>query len=203
MLDAMTDYFVTLSPAWLYLALFSSAYLENIIPLLPGDTVTVFAAYLVGRSQERFAGVLISTTAGSLAGFMTLYALGRLIHRDYFIRRDFRFLPAAQFIKAGKWFERYGLWMILVNRFFSGVRAVISLLAGLYRLPWPRVLLLAGIGCAAWNGLLLYAGFTLGANWKRVGTILAQYNRILLVVAATLLLAWLGRRIYRRERRER
>jgi membrane protein DedA with SNARE-associated domain len=194
MLDSITDYIITLSPGWFYFALFISAYIENIFPPLPGDTVTVFGAYLVGKSQERVAEVFLSTTAGSLAGFMTYYALGRWIHPEFFIRRNFKFLPAEQFQKAGKWFERYGLWVVLLNRFFSGIRSVISLVSGLYRLPWLAVLVIAGIGCSFWNGMLIWAGYELGTNWRRVEGIFGKYNRVLLIVAVSLVAVWLVRR---------
>jgi membrane protein DedA with SNARE-associated domain len=194
MLDSLTDFFVTLSPGWLFLALFVSSYIENIVPPIPGDTVTVFAAYLVGRSQARLAEVLLSTTAGSIAGFMTLYALGRRLGPDYFVRRNYRLLPAEKFKKTGEWFRRYGLWVVLLNRFFSGIRSIISVVTGIYRLPWPHVLALSGIGCAVWNGLLIFAGYELGSNWKAVEDVLRQYNRALLFAALGLLAFWLIRR---------
>jgi len=182
MLDNITAYFTSLSPAWFYVALFFSAYVENICPPVPGDTVTVFAAYIVGRSQGRFAGVFIATTLGSVAGFMTYYGIGRLVHPEYFIRRNFRFLPASNFENAGKWFRRYGNWVILLNRFLSGIRSVISIVCGLYRLPWFTVLILCLIGCSVWNLLLIWAGYLLGSNWRMIDEIFTQYNRVLLGV---------------------
>jgi membrane protein DedA with SNARE-associated domain len=194
MLDAVTEYFASLSAGWFYVALFLSAYIENVVPPVPGDTVTVFAAYIVGRTQERFLGVFLSTTLGSVAGFMTLYLLGRLIHRDYFIRKNFRFFPASQFKKAGQWYSRWGYWIILMNRFLSGIRSVISVVAGIYRLSWLRVLILTTLSCLVWNGLLIWAGYSLGSNWRVIEEVFSQYNRFLLIAAALLLLVWLIRK---------
>jgi membrane protein DedA with SNARE-associated domain len=194
MLDAITEYFASLSAGWFYVALFLSAYIENVVPPVPGDTVTVFAAYIVGRTQERFLGVFLSTTLGSVAGFMTLYLLGRLIHPEYFVRKDFRFFPASQFQKAGQWYSRWGYWVILFNRFLSGVRSVISVVAGIYRLSWSRVLLLTTLSCLVWNGLLIWAGYALGSNWRVIEEVFRQYNRILLIAAALLIVVWLIRR---------
>jgi len=193
MLDSITEYFASLSAGWFYVALFLSAYIENVVPPVPGDTVTVFAAYIVGRTQERFLGVFISTTLGSVAGFMTLYVLGRLIHPEYFVRKNFRLFPASQFKKAGRWYSRWGYWIILLNRFLSGIRSVISVVAGIYRLSWLRVLILTTISCLVWNGLLIWAGYALGANWRVIEEIFAQYNRILLIGASLLLVGWLIR----------
>jgi membrane protein DedA with SNARE-associated domain len=200
MLDALTSYFASLSPAWFYCGLFLSAYMENIFPPVPGDSVTVFAAYLVGRSERSIAAVVLSATLGSVAGFMTYYMLGRLIHPEYFLRKNFRFLPASHIERAGRWFRRHGCWIILLNRFLSGARSVISIACGIYRLPWPSVLIFSTLGCAIWNSLLIWAGYLLGANWRVVDQILRRYSILLLSLAALLTAAWLVRRIVNQRR---
>ncbi len=194
MLDTITSYFASLSPGWLYFALFVSAFVENIFPPVPGDTVTVFGAYIVGRSQRGFAGVYISTTLGSILGFMTYYAIGRLIPADFFVRRKIRFLPASSIETAGRWFGKWGYWIILLNRFLSGIRSVISIVCGMYRLPWPRVLVLSSIGCSAWNLMLIWVGYLLGANWRMIDRILGQYSRVLLGAGIVLVAVWFMRR---------
>jgi membrane protein DedA with SNARE-associated domain len=194
MLDAFMNYIASLNSGWFYLALFVSAYVENIFPPVPGDTVTVFAAYLVGRSQERFLGVFIFTSMGSIAGFMTYYALGRLIHPEYFQRKNFRFFPASNFKTAENWFKRYGYWIVLLNRFLSGIRSVISIVCGIYRLPWLHVLILTSIGCFVWNGLLIWAGYLLGSNWRMIEAIMQQYSKILLCLLILACGIWLIRK---------
>ena len=187
-----------LSPVWLYGALFLSSYVENVFPPIPGDTVTVFGAYLVGRTGLHFLGVFVSTTLGSLAGFMTLYALGRRVDADFFVRKNYRYFPASTYLKARAWFERHGLWLVVLNRFLSGIRSSISIVAGVYRLPVLRVAVLALASCAAWNGLLIYAGYLLGANWRAVEHVLREYSRALLVVAVLAVLSWI---VWKRRRR--
>jgi membrane protein DedA with SNARE-associated domain len=80
--------------------------------------------------------------------------------------------------------------MVLANRFLSGIRSVISIVCGLYRLPWPRVLGLSLLGCAAWNLLMIYAGYLLGANWMAIERILGDYSRLMLVLAVLLVGVW-------------
>ncbi len=191
MLESLTTYVATLSPGWFYFALVVSAFVENVVPPIPGDTVTVFAAYVVGRSQQSFFGVFLATTVGSTAGFMFLYTLGRLIQKEYFIRRNFRLLPASSFAAAELWFQRHGYWIVLANRFLSGIRSVISIVCGLYRLPWQRVLILSCLACATWNLLLIWAGYLLGANWAVIEPMLSQYSRIVLALVILTAGLWL------------
>jgi membrane protein DedA with SNARE-associated domain len=194
MLDGIIHHLLTLSPGWFYLALFAGAYLENIFPPVPGDTVTVFGAYMAGRSERSLAAVFVSTNLGSIAGFMTYYFVGRLIHPEFFARRNYRFLPASNIEKAGRWFRRWGYWIVLLNRFLTGVRSVISIVCGMYRLPWLRVLIVSSIGCSIWNTLLIRAGYSLGTNWRLIDQILRHYSRTLLVAGLLLIVVWLVRR---------
>lgn len=187
-----------LSPVWLYGALFLSAYIENVFPPIPGDTVTVFGAFLVGRTGLHFMGVYVSTTLGSVAGFMTLYALGRRVHADFFLRKNYRFFPASTFLKTRAWFERRGLWLVLLNRFLGGIRSMISLVAGVYRLPALRVAVLALVSCTVWNGLLIWAGYLLGSNWRAIEAVLREYSRALLIVTVLAVAAWIVRNRRRR-----
>jgi membrane protein DedA with SNARE-associated domain len=198
MIESLANYVASLTPFWFYSFLFASAYVENVFPPVPGDTVTVFAAYLAGRSRGSFAGVFASTTLGSICGFMTYYLLGRLIPRDYFLRKNIRFLPASSFSTASSWFEKYGYWVVLLNRFFSGVRSAISIVCGLLRLPWLAVMVLAGIGCALWNGILIYGGYVAGTNWQLVDKLVQEYSKVMLTVLAIVLVFWWFRRRWRR-----
>jgi membrane protein DedA with SNARE-associated domain len=194
MISSLVDYVASLPPALFYGFLFVSAYVENVFPPVPGDTVTIFGAYLAGRSHGSFAGVFASTTLGSLGGFLTYYMLGRLIPKDYFVRKNFRFLPASSFETASSFFAKYGYWVILFNRFMSGVRSAISIVCGLLRLPWLKVTVLAAIGGALWNGILIYAGYLAGSNWEVVDRLIQDYSRVMLAVLVIFATVWFVRR---------
>ena len=194
MLDGVFNHLLTLSPGWFYFALFAGAYLENIFPPVPGDTVTLFGAYLAGRTERSLTVVFLSTNLGSIAGFMTYCFLGRLIRPDFFVRKNYRFLPASKIEKAGLWFRRWGYWIVLFNRFMTGIRSVISIVCGMYGLPWLRVLIVASIGCTIWNLLLVRVGYSLGTNWPLIDRILRQYSRIFLGASLVLLAVWLLRK---------
>src|SRR4030043_366407 len=117
----------------IYFFLGLSAFVENLVPPIPGDTITAFGAFLVGMGRLSFAGVYISTTVGSLLGFLSLFWVGGFLGRHFFIERDFRFLRAKDIIKAEEWFSRYGYFLILFNRFMPGIRSAVALAAGISR----------------------------------------------------------------------
>jgi membrane protein DedA with SNARE-associated domain len=200
-MEQFFDSLVQLSPLALYLILFLSAYVENVLPPIPGDTVTIFGAYLVGIGRLDFALVLAATTAGSLFGFMTLYTIGYRFGREFFERKNYRFFPREKIVKTEAWFRKYGSVVILGNRFLSGIRSVISISSGVARMPWMRVGVFALISSTVWNAMLISIGYFLGVNWQTVNRLISQYNQVAGVVIVLVLLAWLVRRWLGRLRR--
>jgi len=57
------------------------------------------------------------------------------------------------------------------------------------------VLVLAFISAAIWNGLLISAGYLLGENWELVTGIIAQYNKIVIVLTLGIVVYFIVRRI--------
>ena len=189
----------TLPDALIYLLLGLSAFVENLFPPIPGDTITVFGAFLVGVGKLNFLGVYLATTVGSLLGFLTLFWLARFLGRRFFIEKDFAFLKAEKIVKAEAWFERYGYLLIALNRFLPGVRSAISIAAGLARFRLPGVGVLALLSCAVWNLIWIFLGRTLGNHWgvveARMSSLMTHYrNAVLIGLGAIILFLWLRKR---------
>ena len=201
--ETFLNYLHSLPDALIYVLLGLSAYVENIFPPIPGDTITAFGAFLVGIGRLDFFGVYVSTTLGSLLGFMTLFWLGLYLGRRFFIERDYRFFKAKDIIKAEAWYRKHGYLLVAFNRFLPGIRSVISLAGGLSRLRVMGVALLALLSCAVWNLIWILMGYMLGTNWEvfeaRITAILTSYNIIVLAVFALVIIFFVVRKKYRKE----
>jgi membrane protein DedA with SNARE-associated domain len=187
----------TANPLWAYFILFVSAFIENIFPPIPGDTVTVFGAYLVGRGFLNFWGVLISTTLGSIAGFMAVFALAYWIEWKLIEKYRPKWVERSKIDRVEKWFRQYGYWIVLINRFLTGVRSIISVVAGLSKMNTMLVFLLALISCFVWNGALIGLGALLGENWELIGHFLKVYNQIVIIALVVGIVIFAGYRFYR------
>ena len=187
----------------IYFFLGLSAFVENLVPPIPGDTITAFGAFLVGVGKLSFVGVYISTTIGSLLGFLCLFWVGGFLGRRFFIERDFRFLRAKDIIKAEEWFGRYGYFLILCNRFMPGIRSAVALAAGMSRFRTLPVMLLSLLSCAAWNLIWIFMGHTLGTHWETVeekmGDFLVRYNVAMIIVIALVVLFFLFKKRFRKK----
>ena len=167
-----------------YVLLGLCACVENLFPPIPGDTVTVFGGYLTGIGQLSLAGVIVSTTIGSFAGFMMMFFLGKLVGKSFLARGRVPWVREQQVHRVSEWFERFGYGVVLFNRFLSGARSVISLVAGMTQLNTGRVAIYCFISCIVWNSCLVFAGYKVGENWGTVSEILKKYNMVVIAIAA-------------------
>ncbi|RLB41045.1 MAG: hypothetical protein DRH12_09125 [Deltaproteobacteria bacterium] len=206
-LDQFLNFLGALPPWLVYIFLGISAYVENVFPPIPGDTITAFGAFLVGVGKVGFVGVYVSTTLGSLTGFMSLFWVGMKLGRAYFFERDHRLFSAKDIAKAERWFNRYGYLLILLNRFLPGIRSVISISGGISRLSPGKAAFFALISCAAWNLIWIAVGYSIGNNWDAIkdtmSRIMRRYNMVVLILAGVTVLVVLVRAYIKQNRKPR
>ncbi len=189
------------SPLWIYTAIFFIAYIENIFPPSPSDVMIVAGGYLVGIGQIDFFLTLVVATIGSTTGFMTMYQIGDWFGIKIIEKGKLKFIPLDSVHKVESWFRKYGYWLIIVNRFLSGTRAVVGFFAGMSEIKFLPTAVLCLISALAWNFILVYAGTLLGANWKSIGFYLATYSQIVTVLIITGILAGIFFWYYRRRKK--
>jgi membrane protein DedA with SNARE-associated domain len=200
-LGQLLDWFLGLDPQWMYPMLFVSAFIENIFPLAPGDTVTVLGAYLVGRGRLGLIPVIATTVSGSLAGFMTIYYIAYTRGQAFFTAHLHRIFSEKHVRRTKRWIDRYGDRVILINRFLAGLRSTVAVFAGMGGLRPRRVLLFSLVSILVWNGILIYAGFLVGSNWGVVIGFLKTYNRIVWILVLFVLFVVIGAFFWRKRRR--
>jgi len=171
---------------------------ETVFPPIPSEAVLPLAGYFVESGDFNFVLVLATATAGSVAGAMVLYELARHGGRpfaDRFLR--VARLDPAKLDHAERWFARRGPLVVLLGRCVPGVRSLVSLPAGLLRMPRWEYLLFTLIGSLVWNAVLVGAGYLLGTQWERVSDVVGALSTPILIAAVVLgaaALTWWGLR---------
>jgi membrane protein DedA with SNARE-associated domain len=182
MLNDLIAFLLPMNNMFLYLFLFISAIVENLFPPIPGDTITVFGAFLVGIKRLNYFGVYISTTAGSVIGFMTLFLLGKYLGRKFFHEKNYKHFSIEKIERTEKWIQKYGNWIIIFNRFLPTIRSVISIVSGISELNTTRVFFYSLISASVWNLIWIHTGYLLGHKWHIVkenfSDIMWKYNII-------------------------
>ena len=183
MFNQFTQYVANAS-GWAYAAVFLLATLDAILPVVPSETAVITAGVVAASGHLSLVLVVVSATAGAMAGDNLAYLIGRQFGEP--VTR--RFFSSEKSKKRLAWAQRQlderGGQLILVARFIPGGRTVVTLSAGLLHFPWRRffvfdavaaliwALYAAALGYfggrafenAAWKGLLLAlgTGFAIG-----------------------------------------
>lgn len=164
---------------------------ENVFPPIPSEIVLPLAGYEVSRGTLVFLWTVLAATLGSLVGAYVLYAIGRYGGRPLVLRwgRVLRVSP-RDLDRSEGWFERWGDWVVAVGRVVPLARSLVSIPAGMLRMPIARFTILTSIGSLVWNVVLVGAGYQLGRRWEDVSDWAGRYSDVAAVaVVAGLALA--------------
>ncbi len=165
---------------------------ETVFPPIPSEAVLPLAGYLVERGEFSYVLVLLTSTAGSVLGAMVLYEAARHGGRP-FAERFLRFahLQPAKLDDAERWFARRGALIVLLGRCVPGMRSLVSLPAGLLRMPRLQYVGLTLLGSAIWNAVLVTVGYLLGSQWERVADVIGPVSKPLVAIAVLGVGGWL------------
>jgi membrane protein DedA with SNARE-associated domain len=180
-----------LSPLGILAVVFFFAFIENIFPPSPSDVLLIFGGTLIGLGTIDFTSMLIASTLGSTLGFMLAYGLGRYFQHRLLQGTASRYLPVNAIERVSSWFQRYGYGVIIINRFLTGTRAVVSVFAGISKMDFAVTTLLCAASATVWNFLLLYLGKSFGKNWRSVMDYLAVYGEVVTASIIFLLLIFI------------
>jgi membrane protein DedA with SNARE-associated domain len=202
-LTAISDWVQGIIASAGYLGLVLVMVLENVFPPVPSEIVLPLAGYMTLQGHFTLLGVTAVGTLGSVIGALILYALGWWLDESrvrYLLNRYGRFamLTEGDLNKSLCWFNRYGQPTIFFARLVPIVRSLISVPAGLARMPLMRFVLLTALGTGLWSFFLTWAGRTLGANWSRVAEVVSRYQDAVVVVAGVLVVGFFAQRARRR-----
>ena len=144
--------------------------LENIFPPIPSEVILPLAGFAASQGTLTLTGAISWTTLGSVVGALLIYGLGAALGRDRF-RALWARLPLVKLKdldRAEEWFDRHGTKAVFLGRMLPLIRSLISVPAGMERMPLTSFLPLTLAGSLIWNTLFIVAGYQLGQNWHIV-----------------------------------
>jgi membrane protein DedA with SNARE-associated domain len=177
-----------------YFGIFLLMAIENIFPPIPSEVIMGLGGIAVSRGQMGIVPLIIAGTAGTVAGNYFWYAIGwRLGYQRLrpFVDRWGRWLTIdwQHVEQLERLFKRHGEWIVFVFRFMPTFRTMVSLPAGMARMPHWRFLLWTASGAAIWNTILAAAGYYLGQNFRELDTVLGPAT-IAIMAAIVLFFVW-------------
>lgn len=180
-LAAHLDSIAALAPVWGYALIFLFMAIESSFIPFPSEVVMIPAGFLAARGELTLhvpvADLALACAAGllgSLAGAYFNYYLSAKLGEP-FLRRygKWFFLKPEALDRACEVFNRYGALTTFVCRLIPVIRQLISIPAGLARMPLGTFTFFTGLGAGIWTVLLALAGYGLG---RTAGDI--SYNKL-------------------------
>jgi membrane protein DedA with SNARE-associated domain len=146
--------------------------LENVFPPIPSEVILPFAGFSAERGEINGLLAWVAATIGALVGALILYGVGALVSYERIHelagKRWFILFGQSDLERGERFFDRHGNQIVLFGRFIPLVRSIVSVPAGLDRMPLVRFSVLTLIGSGIWNAIFIWAGYVLGSNYDRV-----------------------------------
>jgi membrane protein DedA with SNARE-associated domain len=160
--------------------------LENLFPPLPSELFLPLAGFTASQGRMNLVAAILWITAGSVAGALALYYLGALLGRDRIraIARRVPLVKVSDVDRTEEWFARHGRATVFFGRMVPIFRSLISIPAGVERMPLPGFLLLTAAGSLIWNSALIIAGYLLGANYHLVDQYVGIVSKVVIGLVA-------------------
>ena len=165
--------------------------LENLFPPLPSEVILPMAGLTASRGTFTFFEALLWTTLGSIVGAFLLYGLGRWLGVDRLraLAAKAPLMHPEDIDRTVAWFERHGGKAVFFGRMLPIFRSLISIPAGVTRMPVWRFGLLTAAGSLVWNTVFVLAGFLLGESWHVV-EMYADILQYVVIGVAGIAVAW-------------
>ena len=142
---------------------------SSFIPF-PSEIVVPPAAYRAASSPDMNVFLVVFfATVGADLGAIINYVLARTLGRLFVYRfADSKFghaclLDREKVEHAEAFFDKHGAVSTFVGRLLPAVRQLISIPAGLARMPIGKFLLFTTLGAGVWNSVLAAAGYFLAS----------------------------------------
>ena len=125
--------------------------IEAIGAPVPGESLLIFASVLAGRGEMSLPALLACAWVGSVIGDNLGFLIGRKLGRKTVLRYGAKVgLTNERFSGIEQKYTRYGSATVLFARFFSILRQLNGIVAGMLGMSWWRFALFDAVGAALW-----------------------------------------------------
>lgn len=179
------------------------ALMENLFPPTPSEFLYPLAGKLAYDNVLTPLEIVLAGVAGSLVGATLFYLLGYRLGeggaRAFLLRYGaiqiarwrWQIIRAEDYDRALELFKARGPWIVIIGRLMPLVHGVVSIPAGVVRIPYPLFFVLTALGSALWIAPLTALGYALGSQWRQILTWLDVYQGVWYIVFALMLLYYI------------
>ena len=171
--------------AWGYLGLVVLMAMESSILPVPSELVMPPAGYLAAQGRMNLGIALVCGIGGSVIGAYVNYLVASRLGRWVFVRYGkWVLLTEKSLERTERFFATHGEIATFVGRLFPVIRHLISIPAGLARMPLGKFFGYTAAGAGIWCAILLGIGWVIGRAGESAdpGLYRAYAHRAILVL---------------------
>ncbi len=137
------------------------------IGIIPSEAILFMAGIYAYASDYNLIHTIASATFGNLFGAIILYILGRLFGYDWILRINLarRFIDKKSLDDMAKKFRIDGAHWVGIFRCIPIVRSIVSIPAGMIKMPFWIFFFYSTIGIIIWSILWQFLGYFLGISF--------------------------------------
>ena len=170
------DSIAALAPTWGLVFVFVFMAIESSFIPFPSEVVMVPAGFLAARGElgltptVALAAAVAVGVVGSLAGAFANYYLALWLGRPFLEKYGkYFFVKPEPLARACEVFNRYGAATTFVCRMLPAIRQLISIPAGIARMPLGEFTLFTALGAGVWTAILAAVGYAIGRSTADIG----------------------------------
>lgn len=160
------------APTWGFLLIVFFMTVESSFIPFPSEVVMIPAGFLAARGGLSFGApgldaaiAILAGTVGSLLGAYLNYFLFGALGTPFLEKYGKYFLlPPPKLHRAEELFRKYGAGATFVCRLLPAIRQLISIPAGIAKMPLKSFTLWTGLGAGIWVTILTLIGYVIGAS---------------------------------------
>ena len=166
------DAIAALAPTWGLLLIFVFMAIESSFVPFPSEVVMIPAGFLAARGELGLGDPLVAVSVavlvgilGSLAGAYVNYFLALKVGKPFLLKYGkWFFLKPAALERACEVFNKFGAATTFVCRMVPAIRQLISIPAGISKMPLGSFTLFTALGAGVWTAILAFVGYAIGKS---------------------------------------
>lgn len=198
-MNQISEWVLAIMAEFGYFGIIFAMFAENVFPPIPSEVIMPAAGFAVARGDLNLILVILAGTLGAVLGALPLYYLGSVFDEERLVTLTekygkYVFIKPNDVKSSNEWFDRHGKKAVFFGRMVPGIRSLISIPAGMNKMPMVNFLLLTALGSSIWATILTVAGFCFGENYEVIQTTLAPYSKVFLLLSVMIIIGWIIKR---------
>ena len=207
-MTGMTEWIKNTMESLGYVGIGLLMFLENLFPPIPSELIMPLAGYTASLPDPKIQVIpaIVVGVIGTIVGAIPWYCTGLLLGQErlrVLAGRYGKWIGVSEddLDKSVTWFQKHGVKAVLFGRMVPGIRTLISIPAGIGKMPLIPFFIYSTIGTIGWITLLTYAGYFLGENYDLVEKNIDVISKVVVFGVLIAIASFIGYRLWKRSRK--